>query len=111
MISTTMSEEYTLMQYENECLKKDLLYWRKVATEALEKNNNNLLPKMKELDDLTHKVQELTSENEEYHRTNERIWETTKAWIMEDSAIISKQAGQIKYLAAKLKQYEKKDEK
>jgi 16S rRNA U1498 N3-methylase RsmE len=98
-----MSEEYTLMQYENERLKQDLLYWRKVATESLEKSNNAILPKMKEMDTLGRRIEELTAENEEYHRTNERIWATTKQWILEDSAIISKQAGQIKYLTAKLK--------
>ena len=98
-----MSEEYTLMQYENERLKQDLLYWRKVATESLEKSNNAILPKMKEIDILNSRIEELTAENEEYHRTNERIWATTKQWIFEDSAIISKQSGQIKFLTTKLK--------
>lgn len=105
-----LDNEYTLLQYENERYNQDLLYWRKIAAEALEKNNYALVQNMNDIDDLTRKVEELTAENEEYRRTNERIWETTKVWIMEDSSIISKQAGQIKYLLEKLKQYEKKVE-
>ena len=101
-----MSEEYTLMQYENERLKQDLLYWRQVATEQIEKQNAAMLAKTREIEQLNTKVDELAAENEEYKRTNDRIWTTTKHWIMEDSTIISKQAGQIKYLVAKLKAVE-----
>jgi hypothetical protein len=92
-----MSEEYVMLQYQNEQLKKDLAYWMAVASDAVRDKNDSIAP-------LNQKIDELVSENEEYKRTNDRIWETTKAWIREDSNIISKQAGQIKYLVAKLKQ-------
>ena len=92
-----MSEEYVMLQYQNEQLKKDLAYWMQVASDAVREKNEHIAP-------LTQKLDELVSENDEYKRTNERIWETTKVWIKEDSEIISKQSGQIKYLVAKLKQ-------
>ena len=104
-----MSEEYTLMQYESEQLRNDLLYWRKVATEAVEKSTT-AVQLQKEVDTITIVVEALKAENDEYRRTNERIWETTKVWIREDSDIISKQASQIKYLAAKVKTLEKNEE-
>jgi hypothetical protein len=106
----TMSEEYTLLQYENEVLKRDLLYWRDLASKHIE--NISLLTKLqKEVDDLNLAKQLLISDNEEFQRTNDRIWATTKQWILEDSAIISKQAGQIKYLAEKVKSLEKNTNK
>ena len=95
----TLSEEYVMLQYQNEQLKKDLAYWMKVASEAVREKNEHMAP-------LTQKIDELVSENDEYNRTNDRIWETTKAWIREDSEIISKQSGQIKYLVAKVKSLE-----
>ena len=92
-----------MLQYQNEQLKKDLAYWMHVASYAAPKKNDDISP-------LSQKIDELTSENDEYRRTNDRIWETTKAWIKEDSEIISKQAGQIKYLVAKVKSLEKEQE-
>jgi hypothetical protein len=104
-----MSEEYTLMQYESEQLRNDILYWRKIATEAMEKSQT-AVQLQKDVETLTKLSESLKAENEEYRRTNERIWETTKVWIREDSDIISKQASQIKYLAAKIKVLEKNEE-
>jgi uncharacterized coiled-coil protein SlyX len=103
-----MSEEYTLMQYENEQLRNDLLYWRRIATESIEKSQV-ALQLQKEMDVLTQTIVTLRAENEEYHRTNERIWETTKKWVQEDSAIISKQSGQIKFLVEKVKEMQKNE--
>jgi len=103
-----MAEEYTLMQYECDQLRNDILYWRKIATEAMEKSQA-AVQLQKEVDTLIKVSEDLKAENEEYRRTNERIWETTKVWIREDSDIISKQASQIKYLAAKVKAMEKNE--
>ena len=98
----TMSEEYVMLQYQIEQLKKDLAYWMQVASDAVREKNEHIAP-------LTQRIDELVSENDEYKRTNDRIWETTKSWIREDSDIISKQAGQIKYLVAKVKSLEKQE--
>ena len=97
----TMSEEYVMLQYQNEQLKKDLAYWMKVASDAVREKNEHIAP-------LSQKIDELVLDNDEYRRTNDRIWETAKTWIKEDSEIISKQASQIKYLVAKVKSLEKK---
>jgi len=75
----------------------------------LSQQNDALREKNEHIAQLTQKIDELVSENDEYRRTNDRIWETTKVWIKEDSEIISKQAGQIKYLVAKVKSLEKQD--
>jgi hypothetical protein len=102
-----MSEEYTLLQYDLERLKKDLLYWRKVASDAQESSSVVAIKaKDDEIRRLNTQIEELQAENDDFGRLNHRIWETAKVWIREDSAIISKQAAQIKYLVAKLKQAE-----
>lgn len=101
-----MSEEYIMMQYENEQLKRDIVHWRGVANAKSDVTTE--VTKLKtELEELTNKITFVRSENEELVRTNDRIWATTKEWIMEDSKIISKQAGQIKYLVEKVKRLEK----
>lgn len=87
-----MSEEYVMLQYENEKLRLDLIQWMKLASDA-----------QAEIEGLKHTLHYTRAENDEYHRINERIWETTKKWIQEDSAIISKQAGQIQYLTKKIR--------
>ena len=123
-----MSEEYVMLQYQNEQLKKDLAYWMKVASgrfveplcgvtnhrfygdssrRELSQQNDAVREKNEHIAPLSQKIDELVSENDEYRRTNDRIWETAKTWIKEDSEIISKQAGQIKYLVAKVKSLEK----
>ena len=101
-----MSEEYVMLQYDNEQLKKDVLHWIKLATEAQAALDNT----RNENEQHKETIRTLISENEEYRRTNERIWETTKIWIKEDSEIISKQAAQIRFLVDKIKALEKKNE-
>ena len=103
-----MSEEYTLLQYDIERLKKDLLYWRKTASEALESSGAAAIQaKDEEIRMLKIQLEESRAENEDFSRLNQRIWETAKTWIKEDSVIVSKQAAQIKYLLEKIKSMEK----
>jgi hypothetical protein len=97
-----MSEEYTLMQYDNERLKKDIAYWRQMAASTMQLQQ--------EMETMRQTMLELKAENEDYLRLNDRIWATTKAWILEDSAIISKQDSQIKFLVEKVKTLEKNKE-
>ena len=87
-----MSEEYVMLQYDNEKLKQDLIQWMKLASDA-----------QAEIEGLKHTLHYTRAECDEYCRNNELIWETTKRWIQEDSAIISKQAGQIQYLTKRLR--------
>jgi len=87
-----MSEEYIMLQYENDMLKQENKRWMKLISEA-----------HAEIEALKHTLHYTRSECDEYCRNNERIWETTKRWIQEDSAIISKQAGQIQYLTKRLR--------
>ena len=90
-----MSEEYIMLQYENDILKQENIKWMKLISEA-----------HAEIEGLKHTFHYMQAECDEYCRNNERIWETTKRWIQEDSAIISKQAGQIQYLTKRLQDFE-----
>jgi hypothetical protein len=87
-----MSVEYIMLQYENDMLKRENEKWMKLISEA-----------HVEIEGLKHTFHYMQAECDEYCRNNERIWETTKRWIQEDSAIISKQAGQIQYLTKRLR--------
>lgn len=99
-----MSEEYITMQNMIEQLKKESNYWKKMAING-ERHSNNLAT---ENEVLTNNIVAVTTENEEYNRLNARIWDQTKVWVQEDSYIISRQAAQIKFLVARVKELEKK---
>ena len=70
-----MSEEYIMLQYENDILKQENIKWMKLISEA-----------HAEIEGLKHTFHYMQAECDEYSRNNERIWETTKRWIQEDSA-------------------------